>query len=360
MVRFLGFLGVVLAVSSCDDGGTATEELACSILSPAGGALVHDRQAVQVGFSGPAVRVELLAADSVVASTEILDETADSVVLEFDSTAVADGEAVLTARVLGAGEASATSEPLTLDVDNTAPVVGMALERFGIVRGDATVALDLVEAHPATVRVVDQFGSVYEGTLDAASSFPWDTTAAEERVHWLDVDVTDAAGHAGSLRRFPLIVAQYGGAYDVEYDPAARLFVPADYATTEYHTRGMVPTYAGVKRIISWITWDPTENWLVEYSIGEGLCPHRGIAFVTEESRSGELVIELGRDELPSSIVALFPVEDRASPTFPSNTDPLTFGMFFGHASPLEPADHVGETLPIEMHMVLVDAAPAP
>ncbi|MBI5486771.1 MAG: Ig-like domain-containing protein [Deltaproteobacteria bacterium] len=360
MTRFVGLSAIVLLAGACEEGATTPEEITCAILSPADGTLVHDRQAVEIGHTGPVVRVELLAGDEVVASADVLDEAAESVTLEWDSAASADGSVTLTARALGDGETSTTSEPLPVDVDNTAPVVRLGLDRFGLVRGDADVALDLVEAHPATVRVVDQFGTVYDGPADASGSFPWDATAAEERVHWLDVEVVDAAGHSGSLLQFPVIVVNHGDAYEVEYDPAARLFVPADYATVEYHTRGMVPTHAGVKRLISWITWDPEADWLVEYSIGEGLCPHRGISFISEESRSGEIVLELGRDELPSSIITLFPAEDRASSSFPTNDDPLTFGMFFGHASPLEPAEHVEETLPIEMHYVLIDEPPAP
>ncbi|MBI5500463.1 MAG: hypothetical protein HY907_09480 [Deltaproteobacteria bacterium] len=360
MARSIGLLATILLAGACDEGSTTPEEITCAILSPADGTLVHDLQAVEIGYTGPVARVELLAGDTVVASTDILDEAAEAVTLEWDSASSADGAVTLTARALDAGELTMTSAPLAVDVDNTAPAVALGLDRFGLVRGDATVPLDLVEAHPATARVADQFGTIYDGPLDASGAFPWDATTAEERVHWLDVEVVDAAGHSGSLLHFPVIVVNHGDAYEVEYDPAARLFVPADYATVEYHTRGMVPTHAGVKRLISWITWDPTADWLVEYTIGEGLCPHRGISFVSAESRSGEIVLELGRDELPSSIITLFPVEDRASSTFPSNDDPLTFGMFFGHASPLEPAEHVEETLPIEMHYVLIDEAPAP
>jgi len=176
----------------------------------------------------------------------------------------------------------------------------------------------------------------------------------------MGVEVTDTVGHSTRVESFPLIVANYGDFHTIEYDPSAELFVPTNYLTAEYDTRGMVPTYAGVKRIISWITWDASAGWLVDYSIGEGLCPHRGIEFVGAESDTGEIIIELGRDELPPTVISRFPVEERTRTTFPTNDDPLTFGIFFGHARPLEPADHVGQRLPIQMHMVLIDEPPAP
>lgn len=357
MERSILILAAAALLGACKGGTGDTEELACAILSPTTDTLAHETQTVDVGFTGPVERIELLAGDAVVASADIVDDALETITLTWDTAAGADGAVVLTARAVGAGTDQALSEPVTVDVDNTAPVVTFTLERFGLVRGSAVVELSLVEAHPATVRAVDQFGTIYEGPLTGAS-FPWDATAAEERVHWIDLEVTDAVGHVGSVSHFPLIVVNHGDAYEVEYDPAARVAVPADYLTAEYDTRGTVETHAGVKRIISWMTWDASSGWLIDYSIGEGLCPHRGIEFVSVEDRSGEIVIELGRDELPTSIVSLFPPDDRASTTFPSNTDPLTFGMFFGHARPLEPADHVGESIPIEMHMVLIDEAP--
>jgi hypothetical protein len=358
MARNVLVLAAAALLWGCNDGGTGnTEEFTCAILSPTTDTLAHETQTVEVGFSGPVARIELLAGDAVVASADVVDDTLETISLTWDSAAGADGAVVLTARALDAASAAVLSEPVTVDVDNTAPVVAFSLERFGIVRGSDTVALDLVEAHPATVRAVDQFGTIYEGPLEGGA-FPWDATAAEERVHWLDLTVTDAVGHVATVTQFPLIVVNNGDAYAIEYDPSAQVAVPVDYATAEYDTRGMVPTHAGVKRIISWMTWDASSGWLIDYSIGEGLCPHRGIEFVSVESRAGEIVIELGRDELPSSIVNLFPEADRASTTFPSNTDPLTFGTFFGHARPLEPADRVGQSLPIEMHMVLIDEAP--
>jgi len=360
-MKRLALVPVLALAAACDDGSSwNVDQISCAIVSPAQDVLVHELQTVDVSLGGPVALVELLANGAVVAQTDLLPETPPTVSLEWNTAGGPDGVVELTARVMSLPGDETTSQTVFVDVDNTAPVVAFGLARLAVVRSMAHVPLTVDEAHVDGIRVWDENGDVFNGTLDGFSTFTWDTTTAEDRIHWMGVEVTDDVGHSTRVENFPLIVANYGDSFTVQYDPSAQLYVPADYATAEYHTRGMVPTYAGVKRIISWITWDASAGWLVEYSIGEGLCPHRGISFVSDESDSGEIIIELGRDELPSRVVNLFPVEERTSTTFPTNDDPLTFGMFFGHASPLEPADHVGQRLPIEMHMVLIEEPPAP
>lgn len=355
--------GLVLALwAGCgEDETTPTpEEIRCAIVSPAADEVAHDRVSVQVDLEGPVARVELLAADAVVASVEV-PEPARSVTLEWDTTTGADGAVALTARAFDEGDREARSEAVTVVVDNTAPVVAMGVDRYALIRGNGPVALAIEDPTLATVRVAsDLAGVVYDGPADPAEpAFVWDTTTAEDRIHRLTVTATDAAGHSATLSDFPVIVANHGEAYEVTYDPSAQVYVPEDYLTAEFHTRGSVPTHPGVFRIITWLTWDPSAGWTMQYTLGEGLCPHRGIPFVAQESDSGEIVIELSYDMLPSTTVRLFPEEVRQPTTFPSNDDPLTFGTFFGHVAPLEPADHVGQRVPIEMHFVLIDESPS-
>ena len=108
--------------------------------------------------------------------------------------------------------------------------------------------------------------------------------------------------------------------------------------------------------MITWVTWDASAGWLLEYSLGQGLCPHRGIQYIAEESRAGEIVLELDRADVDPTIVAKYPLADRESDTFPTNDDPLTFGLFFGHVKPMEPAEHAGTSLPIEAGLVYLYA----
>jgi len=360
MHRMLLVSALVLGVWACGgDETTPPEEITCAIVSPVADDVAHERVSVELAFTGPVVRVELLAGDAVVGSAALTDPSL-GVVLEWDSAAGADGSVVLSARAYDAQEVEALAEPVTVVVDNTDPVVAMGVDRFALIRGNGPVALDIDEPHLATVRVVsDLVGEVYDGPADAAApEFTWDTTTAEDRIHRLSVTATDSLGHTATLTDFPVIVANHGEEYEVEYDPGARVFVPVNYATAEYDTRGQVPTHAGVFRLISWMTWDTTAGWNLQFSIGEGLCPHRGIEFISTESNTGEVVLELSYDMLSSTIVSRFDPAFRQPTTFPTNTDPLTYGVFFAHVRPLSPADFVDQTLPIEIHYVLIDEPP--
>ena len=360
-MKRLALVPVLALAAACDDGSSSNvDQVSCAIVSPDQDVLVHELQTVDVSLAGPVARVELLANGTLVAQNDFPAEVPPTVTFEWNSADGPDGFVELTARVVSLPGDETTSEPVFVDVDNTAPAVAFGLERLAVVRSVAHVPLTVDEAHVTSVHAWDQNGDVFTGSLDDFGTFAWDTSAAEDRIHWMGVEVTDAVGHSTRVENFPLIVANNGDAYTVEYDPRAEVFVPTNYLTAEYDTRGMVPTHAGVNRIISWITWDASAGWLIDYSIGEGLCPHRGIEFVGAESDTGEIIIELGRDELPPAVVSRFPVEERTRTTFPTNDDELTFGIFFGHARPLEPAEHIGQRLPIEMHMVLIDELPAP
>lgn len=362
MHRKLWMVGLVLGLwAGCGEEEVAPEEITCAIVSPTADALAHERVSVELAFTGPVVRVELLAGDAVVSSATLTDPSL-GVVLEWDSATGADGSVVLSARAYDARETAASAEPVTVMVDNSAPVMGMGVDRFALVRGNGPVALAIDEPHLATVRVVsDLVGEVYDGPADAAApEFTWDTTSAEDRIHRLTVTATDTLGHTATLADFPVIVANHGEELEVEYDPSARVAVPADYVDgMEIDTRVMVPTHPGVFRLISWVTWDSSAGWNLEYSIGEGLCPHRGIAFTYTESNTGEAVLELSYDMLSSTLVNRFDPAYRQPTTFPSNSDPLTYGTFFAHVRPLGPADFAGQSLPIEAHYVLIDEPPA-
>jgi hypothetical protein len=364
MKRIALVLVAVLACG-CDEGTTNPGEdvlptqVTCTLLSPSADQLVHDGLDVQIGFTGPVAVVELLVADAAAGQTDVPEGSIDPVTLSWDSTDSADGTVELSARVAAADGTEAFCEPRSVDVDNTAPVIEFGVERLGLVRGTDGVPLTIDEPHLASVRASDQFGEIYNGPIEGTPAMlPWDTTTAEDRIHYMALEATDEAGHTARIDNFPLIVANYGDEFTVTYDPAAELYIPTDYATVEFHTRATVDTHAGVKRLIAWITWDATESWNIQFAIGEGLCPHRGITFLDGESDTGEIILELDRSELPSYIVSRFDTEWRSLSTFPTNSDPLTYGTFFGHATPTEPADHVDQTLPIEVHYVLIDEPP--
>ena len=336
------------ACGDTDDSGGSSLEVTISSLTA--GDLVHDTIIVLVEFSGAVTLVEIYADGVEVAERNVQDSDGDEVEITWDTTQTADGAVSLVAHAIGDG-AEADSGAVEVTIDNTAPIADFGIERLTVAQGEITVPLSIEEANLQTIRVANQFGDLF-ASEDSADSFSWDTTTSGDGVYYLHLEVVDTAGNTGQITDFPVVVANNGAEMDVTYAPDATVSVPADYATTEYHTRTTATMEDGVERIISWLTWDAGEGWLMEYTVGEGICPHRGIAFLREESRTGEIIIDLARADLPPDITSLFPADDQTSTTFPNNGDPATFGAFFGHVDPLEPADHVGESLDIEVHMV--------
>jgi hypothetical protein len=345
---------LVALAAGCDDGtDDPTDPLPIEVRigSPAADAVLQGGASIVLELTGPVASVRLTAGDVEVAAADVTNPAAGSIAVPWDTTTATDGPVTLVAHATGADAQADESDPVTVVIDNTAPLAAFGIPRFALLAGEADVALDVVEANVASIRVTDGATVLFAST-EAAASFVWDVSALEDRLHRLALEVTDIAGRTARVADFPVIVANHGEEVAVTYDPSARVSVPVDWATAEYHTRGSATARPEIVRLVSWAAWEAAAGWRMEYTIGQGLCPHRGIAYRSVTEASGEAVIELGRDELASSITSLWPAEYRSEPVFPYNADPLTFGAFFGHLNPLDPETHVGTWLPIEIHYV--------
>jgi hypothetical protein len=239
--------------------------------------------------------------------------------------------------------------------DETAPVVSFDQARFSLLQGTAELAVTVTEEHLAAVKLF-----AGETLLAEAAALPlaWDTTAVADDLYRLTVVAVDEAGNEGRSAEVPVIVANHGklAEVDVEPGPETVVEIPENYESVEIDVRVLAESEANIRKVITWMTWDPADGWLLEYSLGQGLCPHRGKQYLAEESRDGEIVLALDRADVDPAIVATFPAAERESDTFPTNDDPLTYGMFFGHVKPMEPAEHVGMSLPFEAGIVFLYA----
>lgn len=256
--------------------------------------------------------------------------------------------------------------------DETAPVVTLVdLERFALLAGTAEVAVWVDE--DAAVKLLAGDTVLAEARTACHPSDPpiCDGGPAMLRLDVADVPdgllrvtaiAIDDAGNVGRSVEVPVIVANRGERIEVDYDPAPEVSIPEAYEGVELDVRATAESRAGIRKIITWVTWenpvagDAVDGWLLEYSLGQGLCPHRGIQYVAEESFAGEIVLELDRADVDPDIVATYPEADRESDTFPTGDDPLTYGLFFGHVKPMEPAAHAGASLPIQVGLVYLYA----
>lgn len=331
-----------------DPGSSQTAEVQCWLASPGDGTVIDGQVRVEVGFSGPVDTIELLV-DGVAVDTVTTDGS-ESVTFEW--TAPSDATYSIAARA-NPGSKPVETDAVSVIVDTLAPVVSVDLPRLSVVDGEVEVPYTLTEANLTKVTLKTTEGVEIASAEEAGGSMTWNTAEGADGVQWLQIEATDAAGHTTLSETVPAVVVNNGEEVEVEYTPAAEVSIPENYASVEYHTRVMATAKEGIRTVITWVTWDDP-SWKLEYSTGQGFCPHRGIQYVAEESNEGEIILSLARTDLPPEIVAKLDPADQESETFPVNDDPATFGSFFGHVDPLEPADHVNQSLPVEVHYVFL------
>ncbi len=321
----------------------------CTITTPVSGAVLGADVAIEVATTGGADEVVLLANGAEAGRSPVgADGTAS-----FAYAASAEGDSQVMVKALRADGASAFSSVVVVTIDLTPPVVSVPLERFTVVKGSVALAAQVTDLHPDTLRLVGADGAVLATAFPGTSDLLFTSTEVADGAHDVHVEATDLAGNTGASAPLVFVVANNGEELEVEYIPMAKVSVPENWQTAEYHTRVMSEVRPGVKRILTWVTWDPSGDWQMEYSVGQGTCPHNGIQYLAKQSRAGEIVIDLRRAALDPAIVAKFPVEEQTSDVFPINADPATFGSFFSHVAPLDPADHVGQSVDIQAGTVV-------
>lgn len=362
-MKRLSLLLMALSLWACDsdDGATedeATPDAGASVegqgqglkvwIEPLAETLVSESLTLSVGCEGAIEALQLVVDDVVVAEAAAMADAPAE--MTWDTSSVADGARRVVARAVAAGGETLDSDPLTVNVDNTAPVLTFEMKRLPILNGPSYIPFELVEANPAEIRVIyeDEIVATGEGT----HNINFNPEGLEDGIRALSLEAVDALGRATRSAPIEFVVVNNGRKATIDYIPTNASAVPENYQDVEYHTQVIVPSEEGVRRVLTWLTWeDPT--WEFEYDMGQGTCPHRGITYITESSDSGEILIDLSKEDLPSSIQMSFSAEQREAETFPVNNDPATFGSFFAHINPLSPADHINESIPIEVNMVL-------
>lgn len=364
----------LVSLASCGDDADSAKpsppltvsdgELGCQFVDLEDGAVIgSETNDVNIAFEGNVTQVELLADGAVMGDVRPTESDQGRVAVPW--TVSSDKTWKLEARVIGVAGGEMTSAPINVIYDSTPPEVSFTLDPMSLLEGEATLPVTIDDNNVVKARLLRHLACEPDGTCDdqleelatadtTVSEFMFSTTAADDGVFWLQVEVTDVAGHTGLSPVVPFVVVNNGELVETTFDPAAEVNVPANYASVEYHTRITALSKPDTRKVISWLTWDASGDWLMEYSLGQGFCPHRGIKYTEAVSRNGLLVIELAREDLTDEVEAQFPAEEVGSSVFPVNDDPATFGSFFGHIAPLDPADHVEESVAIDGHHVYI------
>ena len=336
-MKRLIWLFLIIVVTGCSGGSDPVE---CWIVAPVEGDVVSETAEVRIGFSGPVQHFELLV-DGEVAVQADEDAGAEGVAtLSWDTSEIADGNVELTIRVEGP-DSEHQGEPFDVIVDNTAPTASLDIEHLAVLEGQVDVPVTVEEENIAAVRLMigdTEVASVT--TLDG--DFPWDTTTTASGLHSIRLVVEDAAGRTVETSEEQVILINNGYHLtdeDLNYDPGP-------WVVAAEHTR--IEAFMGISgtdpdniiRVIMWLTWDGSLGWNLDYAMGQGFCPHRGIQYHHEESDTGELLMDVTWSELESVFrnagSAQDPDHSADSPVFPYNGDPATRGNIFGHINVLE------------------------
>lgn len=354
MKRISTIVGVIFAVAACSSG--ESDPVQGWIITPEAGDVVSESIDVQVGYEGSVALVELVIGDDVVADLEVEDPSEGVSTLTWDTTTVAEGEVELMARVVGTDDSEHLIAPVAVVVDNTAPVASIDEDRMAILLDEVEVAVTIDEANVETVRLLSDHAGEVAMAEETVSSLTWDTTAVESRVHWVTLEVTDVAGNVFETDEIPLLIGNNGYLFEqgeLQYNPSAWLSIPAPYDSTLELDRRIVADQGvpdadpeNIVRVVSWINWDNSDDWNMEYSIGQGICPHRGVAYEYVESTTGEAIVDIAWTEVPvtqqEAAMENDPEHPDGAETFPYNADPLTCGAFFGHVRALDAEAHAG------------------
>jgi hypothetical protein len=215
------------------------------------------------------------------------------------------------------------------------------------------------EAHVARCQLLEG-DTVLVDLTEVPDDILWDTTAVPDGLHAVKLSVTDAVGHTTVSPEKTIIVGNHAILPQITYIPEALVTVPENWQSVEIDVRGMVENPGGIKHIISWLTWNPAATptpMNLEYSIGQGLCPHRGIKFVGEESTEGLIVLDLKRSDVTYTDAQEANYPWKADPTtFPDNDLPETAGSFFGHIAVMGRGRPRQRELPVRMYFRLFTA----
>ena len=176
-----------------------------TITSPSAGALVRGNIAISGTIVDGNVDTWVLKIDS----ATIASGSGSSVSATWDSTSVADGSHTLTLEATDSAGNSATSSGVTVNVDNSVPLVSVSTPSGGAVVADTVeIAGTVTDANPDTWTLKVDGSAIPGGTgTGSAVSASWDTASVADGNHTITLDAIDLAGNAATQLSVTVTVA---------------------------------------------------------------------------------------------------------------------------------------------------------
>ena len=217
-------------------------------------------------------------------------------------------------------------EDPTITVDNVAAYDGVA-DAFAVeVTAADDVGVALVEL------LVD--GEVAASSTEAPYTLTWDTTAlAAGAIADVAARVTDTADKTAETAALPVVVINGGWAVELTDGSSGEISIPDPYTTSEevdvkHH---WLMAEGGAARVLAIAVFEPIDDlasWAISFDLGTGYCPDSGTTIDSD-----------------SMFVEENPVVFDSEATYPGG------GQCFFHLGPINPEEHLGETLGYEMHV---------
>lgn len=194
-----------------------------SLLAPAEGATIGGTSVMISASAADAAsvaKVELLVDGTIVASA-----TNPPYSLAWDSTTVADGSHILTARATDAVGNVTTSGARAVTVDNTGPTIALSDPAAGATVSGSAVIVSAIASDGAGVTGIEFLvdGTAVATDATAPYSIRWNSTSIADGSHSLTARATDGLGNIRTSSALSVIVDNSG--------PSVTLIAPADAAT---------------------------------------------------------------------------------------------------------------------------------
>lgn len=243
---------------------------------------------------------------------------------------------IFTALACGPAETDTTE---AIDPDPAGEVRIVAPVKYTGVIGNKEIVFEVVllnEIQKIELFMVGVDAPLTSTTDAGARAFNWDSAGTPDGIQEIFVRVTDTGDNTYDSAPLNVVMINGGQAAYLLEGVFGEITIPANYdGAVEVDEKVHFDMPTGMRRLVAVTNWFPPEEqelpWGIELQVGQGICPHNGTTWGGEPyDTEGPLINEVVH-----------------TTDFPQDT-------WFAHLRPLNPYEHLGESLPFEVRVYLL------
>ena len=174
--------------------------------------------------------------------------------------------------------------------DQSAPTIDFQKkESFLVLKGKASVDVTATDDVGVTKVELLADGKVVATVDKAPFSLSWDTTGATDGLVKIKAVAYDASGKSTSTKEVQALVMNNGQDALMIDGYSGKMSIPQT-GTGDFHKKHHWIMPAGVKKLVTWATWDDAA-WKIRVDLGTGGCPHSGKTYTSKSSDTGGAVV---------------------------------------------------------------------